>query len=151
MGVMQADELENMIGTEVGVSEWITVFQSMIDAFADVTMDHQFIHVDVARAKAETALGGTIAHGFLTLSLASKMFESLPDISGRKMNLNYGCDKLRFLAPVPSGSRIRGHFTLKNTTWKNDKQLLLTHELSIEIENADKPALITQWLGLSMF
>ena len=107
------DELEARIGQELGVSAWRSVTQADIDAFADVTGDDQFIHVDVARAEAETAFGGTIAHGFLTLSLLSILGrEALPAIAGRRMGVNYGLDRVRFLSPVRSGGRVRGRFVL---------------------------------------
>ena len=105
---MTLAELLKKKGEEIGVSDWMTVSQDRINGFADVTEDHQFIHLDVERAKAETPFGGTIAHGFLTLSLMVPMADqALPNISDRKMGINYGMDKLRFLSPVPAGARVR--------------------------------------------
>ncbi len=145
-------QAQAQIGTEVGVSNWITVDQTMIDSFAQVTHDDQWIHVDPARAAAETPFGGTIAHGFLTLSLASRFsydcFEMLP---GQVMGVNYGFDKLRFLSPVRAGSRVRGRFVLAQATKRNDTDLLRTNTLTVEIEGQQTPALVAQWLGLAVF
>ncbi len=108
----KTSELQGLIGQEVGVSKWFEITQARIDAFADCTEDHQFIHVDPQAAKA-TPFGGTIAHGFLTLSLASAMsYDAVAPLDGVVMGVNYGFDKLRFLAPVPAGSRVRGRFKL---------------------------------------
>ncbi|TDK45117.1 MaoC family dehydratase [Antarcticimicrobium luteum] len=145
-------ELEAKTGTEIGVSDWITVDQKMIDAFADVTHDHQWIHIDPARAAAETPFGGTIAHGFLTLSLASKFsYECMQAMPGQVMGINYGFNKLRFLTPVPAGSRLRGRFTLTAIRQRSDTELLRETQLTIEIEGRDSPALVAEWLGLSVF
>jgi len=144
------DALQGLIGQEVGVSRWIEVSQARIDAFADCTEDHQFIHVDPEAAKA-TPFGGTIAHGFLTLSLASAMsYDAVRPLDGVVMGVNYGFDKLRFLAPVPAGSRIRGRFRLLAADDKGQGRWLLKHELTVEIEGGDKPALIAEWLGMQM-
>ena len=143
-------ELRDLIGQEVGLSRWITVDQDRIDAFARITEDEQFIHVDPEAAKA-TPFGGTIAHGFLTLSLASAMsYDAVKPLDGVVMGVNYGFDKLRFLAPVPAGSRIRGRFKLLSAEDKGGGRWLLKHELTVEIEGADKPALIAEWLGMQM-
>ena len=143
-------DLQSLIGQEVGLSRWITVDQARIDAFARVTEDEQFIHVDPERAKA-TPFGGTIAHGFLTLSLASAMsYDAVPPLDGVVMGVNYGFDKLRFLALVPAGSKVRGRFRLLSAEDKGEGRWLLKHELTIEIEGADKPALIAEWLGMQM-
>ncbi len=107
------DALRARIGREAGASSWITLDQAVIDRFADLTGDRQFIHVDPGRAAAETPFGGTIAHGFLTLSLLSRMgAEALPPLAGRVRGINYGFDRVRFLAPVPAGGRVRGRFVL---------------------------------------
>ena len=112
-------EVKGLVGTEVGVSDWITVDQAMIDAFAGATLDDQFIHTDPERAKAESPFGGTIAHGFLTLSLLSAMnYSALPKIREQTMGINYGFDKVTFVAPVKSGARIRGHFTLAEARFR---------------------------------
>jgi len=146
----KASELQGLIGQEVGVSKWFDVTQARIDAFADCTEDHQFIHVDPEAAKA-TPFGGTIAHGFLTLSLASAMsYDAVVPLDGVVMGVNYGFDKLRFLAPVPAGSRIRGRFKLLSVDDRGDGRWLLKHELTVEVEGGDKPALIAEWLGMQM-
>lgn len=143
-------DLQSQVGQEVGVSRWIEVDQTRIDAFAKVTEDEQFIHVDPERARA-TPFGGTIAHGFLTLSLASAMsYDALPPLDGVVMGVNYGFDKLRFLAPVPAGSKVRGRFRLLSAEDKGGGRWLLKHELTVEIEGADKPALIAEWLSMQM-
>lgn len=143
-------DLPSLIGQEVGVSRWIEVDQARIDAFARITEDEQFIHVDPEAAK-HTPFGGTIAHGFLTLSLASAMsYDAVAPLDGVIMGVNYGFDKLRFLAPVPAGSRVRGRFRLLSAEDKGGGRWLLKHELTVEIEGGDKPALIAEWLGMQM-
>jgi acyl dehydratase len=140
------------IGTEVGVSNWITVDQKMIDDFAKTTHDEQWIHVDPERATAETPFGGTIAHGFLTLSLASRFaYDCFNMLPGQVMGINYGMNKLRFLKPVVAGSRLRGRFTLQKVTAKGPKNMLRENLLTIEIEGEETPALIAEWLGLAVF
>ncbi|WP_416041568.1 MaoC family dehydratase [Acinetobacter lactucae] len=122
--------------------------QSMINTFADVTQDHQFIHVDEEAAR-QTPFGGTIAHGFLTLSLLSAMAaQVLPTVQGQKSGVNYGINNLRFISPVHSGKRVRGHFHLKNVSQKNKGSYQLIMEVTIEIEDEAKPALVTEWLTL---
>ena len=148
MPIASLDEIHSRIGDEVGVSSWLAVDQSRIDQFADATEDHQFIHVDPAAA-ARTPFGGTIAHGFLTLSLLSRMAAEatfLPE--GLKMAVNYGFDRVRFLAPVKSGKRVRGRFTLDSVEEKAPGQLLFRHNVTVEIEGEEKPALTAIWLGL---
>jgi acyl dehydratase len=148
MPIVTLDEIRSRAGTEIGVSEWITVDQSRIDAFAEATDDHQFIHVD-ADAAAKTPFGGTIAHGFLSLSLLSRMAHDVmlaPE--GLKMSVNYGFDRIRFLAPVRSGKRVRGHFLLEDASEKSPGQLLTRHAVTVEIEGEEKPALTATWLGL---
>jgi acyl dehydratase len=143
-------ELQSLIGTEVGVSSWIEIDQARIDAFAEVTNDHQFIHVNPELAK-QTPFGTTIAHGFLTLSLASGMsYEAVAPLEGVVMGVNYGFEKLRFLAPVPVNSRVRGRFKLLSAEDKGGGRWLIKHELTVEIEGGDKPALIAEWLGMQM-
>lgn len=143
---------QKQIGTEVGVSNWITVDQAMIDRFAETTHDDQWIHVDPDRAAKETPFGGAIAHGFLTLSLGSRFaydcFDMLP---GQVMGINYGFNKLRFLKPVVAGSRLRGRFVLANVSKRTATELLRENTLTIEIEGSDTPALVGQWLGLAVF
>lgn len=140
------------LNTDIGRSNWITIDQKMINAFADTTFDDQWIHVDPDRAAAETPFGGTIAHGFLTLSLASRfVYDVLPILDGQVMGINYGFNKLRFLKPVPAGARVRGHFVLQDIRKRSETELLRTHALTIEIEGSDTPALVAEWLGLSVF
>ena len=143
---------ETMIGTEVGVSNWIPVDQAMIDQFAETTQDTQWIHIDPARAAAETPFGGTIAHGFLTLSLASRFaYDCFAMMPGPVMGINYGMNKLRFLKPVVAGARLRGRFTLQKVTARSATDLLRENLLTIEIEGEDTPALVAEWLGLAVF
>ena len=143
-------DLPGLIGQEIGLSRWIEVDQSRIDAFADITEDRQFIHVDPEAAKA-TPFGGTIAHGFLTLSLLSAMsYDAVPPLEGVAMGVNYGFDKLRFLAPVKSGSRVRGRFRLLSAEDKGGGRWLLKQEVTVEIDGAEKPALIAEWLGMQV-
>ncbi|MBA3897334.1 MAG: MaoC family dehydratase [Sphingomonadaceae bacterium] len=148
MPVATIDEIKGRVGQVTGTSKWVTVDQAMIDKFADATGDHQFIHVDPERAKA-TPFGGTIAHGFLTLSLLPMLRGSadLPYPLGIKMSVNYGSNKLRFLAPVRSGKRVRARFKLLEFGEKRPGQFQLTHEVTVEIEGEDKPALIADWIG----
>lgn len=148
------NELSSMIGTEVGVSRWFEIDQARIDAFAKLTEDEQFIHVDPDMAR-HSPFGGTIAHGFLTLSLASAMsYDAVKTLDGVMMGVNYGFDRLRFLAPVKAGKKIRGRFVLKAAENKGFDGMatrwLLTHQLTVEIEGEDKPALIADWLSMQM-
>lgn len=149
------DALETMtslVGTEIGVSEWYTVDQPMIDTFADVTHDHQWIHVDPERARAESPFGGSIAHGFLTLSLASRfVYDCLKPFPGQTMGVNYGFNKLRFLSPVLAGARLRGRFTLTSIRRRSDTELLRESAMTIDIEGRETPALVADWLGLMVF
>jgi len=142
------EDYRALVGTETGVSEWVTVTQAMIDTFADATGDHQFIHVDPARA-AETPFGGTIAHGFLTLSLLPMLAGKTdgPTVAGVKMGVNYGGNKVRFLAPVRSGKRVRGRFKLLELAEKRPGQWQQTLEFTVEIEGEDKPALVAEWIS----
>lgn len=146
------EQSEAQIGIEVGVSNWITVDQPMIDQFAVTTQDEQWIHIDPVRAAQETPFGGTIAHGFLTLSLASRFaYDCFPLMDGQVMGINYGMNKLRFLKPVNAGSRLRGRFTLQEVKARSATDLLRTNILTIEIEGEDTPALVAEWLGLAIF
>ncbi|MEP5731227.1 MAG: MaoC family dehydratase [Sulfitobacter sp.] len=141
-----------LIGTEVGISNWITVDQKMIDEFARTTHDEQWIHVDPDRAARETPFGGAIAHGFLTLSLASRFaYDCFAMMEGQVMGINYGMNKLRFLMPVRAGSRLRGRFTLQDATARDATSMLRTNILTIDIEGEDTPALVAEWLGLAIF
>ena len=137
-----------MVGKEIGVSSWHLIDQSRIDTYADVTEDHQFIHVDPERAKA-TPFGTTIAHGFLTMSMLSVMsYEVMPAIAGTTMGVNYGFDKLRFISPVRSGKRVRGRFVLAEAKLRKAGELQSRTQVTVEIEGEDKPALVADWLGL---
>jgi acyl dehydratase len=148
MPIASLDDIRASIGGEIGVSGWIMVDQQRIDTFADTTEDRQFIHVDPAAA-AQTPFGGTIAHGFLSLSLLSRMAADVMQVPDNTlMAVNYGLDRVRFIAPVRSGSRVRGRFVLDAVEDKAPGQLLLRHTVTVEIENHDKPALTAQWLGL---
>lgn len=140
-------QLKNEIGLE-RYSEWLLVDQSMIDKFADVTIDHQYIHVDPVRASA-SPFGGTVAHGFLTLSLLSWMAETSgrPQIANIQMSVNYGFDRVRFITPVRSGARIRAASTLKSVEEKRPGQLQQSHDVVVEIEATDTPALTARWLS----
>lgn len=147
--LLTVDHYKAKVGTEVGVSDWIEVSQERIDKFADVTEDHQFIHIDPVAA-AKTAFGGTIAHGYLTLSLLSAMaYGAMPGIEGTKMGVNYGLNKVRFMAPVRSGKRIRARFTLANVSERYAGVLQSTVNVSVEIEGEDKPALAAEWVTLA--
>jgi acyl dehydratase len=141
-----------LVGTELGLSHWITVDQTTIDRFAEATDDHQFIHTDPQRAAAETPFGGTIAHGFLTLSLLSAMnFDCVPRIAEQTMGINYGFEKVRFLAPVKSGARVRGRFVLAEARFRGAGMLSVRYDVTVEIENEKKPALTADWLTIIQF
>ena len=148
MPVASLEDIRSRVGDEIGVSDWITVDQGRIDIFADATEDRQFIHVDPQTA-AQTPFGGTVAHGFLTLSLLSRMAADamlVPDTL--KMGVNYGLERVRFLGPVRSGKRVRGCFTLESVDERAPGQILLRHAVTVEIEGEDKPALSAVWLTL---
>jgi acyl dehydratase len=148
MPVASLAEIRTRIGQEVGVSSWLTMDQQRIDEFAEATEDRQFIHTD-PDAAAQTPFGGTIGHGFLTLSMLSRMATEgmlVPD--SIKMAVNYGLDRVRFIAPVRSGKRIRGRFRLDSVEERAPGQLLLRHTVTVEIEGEEKPALTAEWLGL---
>ena len=142
------DEMKAMVGTVICTSEWVLVDQEMINKFADATGDHQYIHVDVEMAKM-SPFGQTIAHGFLTLSLIPMLsaMAELPHLDNIKMGLNYGSDRLRFLAPVKSGKRVRAHFKLASIEEKRPGQMQQMLEVTVEIEGEDKPALICEWIS----
>src|ERR1044072_5520475 len=143
---------QGMVGKEVGVSSWHLVDQTRINVYADVIEDHQFIHIDPERAKRETEFGTTVAHGFLTMSLMSIMsYEVMPVIEGTTMGVNYGFDKLRFISPVRSGSRVRGRFVLTEGQLRKPKEVPPRTNVTVEIEGEDKPALVADWIGLIYF
>ena len=145
---MSPQDIQAKVGQTVGTSEWVEVSQERINQFADATGDHQFIHIDEEKAKM-TPFGGTIAHGFLTLSLIPMLRakSDCPRPDGVKMGVNYGGNKVRFLAPVRSGKRVRGHFKLLELVEKRPGQWQETMETTIEIEGEDKPALIAEWMS----
>ena len=148
MPVASLDEIRARVGQEIGLSSWLAVDQDRIDLFAEATEDRQFIHTDPAAA-AQTPFGGTIAHGFLSLSLLSRMgAEVLLAPEGVRMALNYGLDRVRFLAPVRSGKRVRGRFTLDSVEERAPGQWLFRYQVTVEIEGEVKPALTAAWLGL---
>ena len=143
-------DLAGLVDTEIGVSAWRVIDQAMIDQFADVTGDHQFIHVDPEAAKA-TPFGGAIAHGFLVLSLLTGFLEEVgPPLSEGAIGVNYGFDKVRFITPVRSGARVRGRFTLSSMTDRGPGQTMLIYAATVEVEGEDKPALIAEWRALSI-
>ena len=150
--MVSVQDYKAMVGKELGVSRWFEMDQKRIDTFAECTEDFQFIHVDPERAAKETPFGGAIAHGFLTLSLASRFaydcFDLLP---GQVMGINYGMNKLRFLMPVKAGSRVRGRFTLQRAEARDATSLLRENLLTVEIEGEKTPALVAEWLGLAVF
>ena len=141
-------ELGARVGDEIGLSRWFLIDQKRIDAFADSTEDWQFIHVDPEAAKA-TPFGETVAHGFLTLSMLSAIaYDALPRVSGLAMGVNYGFDKVRFVAPVRAGRRIRGRFVLSGLTQRSAREYQSRKAVTVEIEGEDKPALVADWLSL---
>lgn len=145
------DQLRAALGKEIGVSPWRAVTQEMIDKFADATDDHQFIHVDAERAAKETPFGGTIAHGFLLLSLLSTLaFKTIPPLEGAGMGINHGFDRMRFMAPVRSGTRIRGRFVLAHLNIRPSGWIEIGYDVTLEIEGPKKPALEARWLTLTV-
>jgi acyl dehydratase len=145
------DEARRLVGQEVGVSDWIDVSQERINAFAEVTGDHQWIHIDPERARRESPFGTTIAHGFLTLSLITQLqSQALRIAAGQKMGINYGLNRVRFVSPVRAGSRVRSRSKLESL---EDIQggVQLTWHVTVEIENSEKPALVADWIGRLYF
>ena len=145
--LLSFEDLKKQLGLEVGVSRWFTIDQERIDKFADLTEDWQYIHVDPIAAK-NTSFNGTIAHGFLTVSLLSAMYyDAIPMIKGSELGINYGFDKLRFLSPVKVGSKVRGHFELADIRERRPFEISITWRVEVEIENFEKPALVAHWIG----
>ncbi len=136
------------LGQELGPSEWLTVTQEMIDKFAEATGDHQWIHVDVERARREMPGGKTIAHGYLTLSLLPRLAPTLMTITNRRRGVNYGSNKIRFISPVPAGSRIRLRQRLVNAEQTKDGGVRITSEMTIEVEGGDRPAMVAETMGI---
>ncbi|HZM36956.1 MAG TPA: MaoC family dehydratase [Burkholderiales bacterium] len=139
-------ELASRVGQEVGVSPWVTIDQARIDTFANAIEDFQWIHVDPERAKG-SPFGGTIAHGFLTLSMLSHLSERTFSFSDRRMGVNYGLNRVRFTSPVPSGARVRARFTLAKFEPIEGNGVQVTWNVTVEIEGRDKPALVAEWIG----
>jgi acyl dehydratase len=148
MPIASIEEIKARVGSEVGLSDWITVDQARIDAFAEITEDRQFIHVD-PEAAAKTPFGGTVAHGFLTLSLLSRFAaDAMLRPDNIKMGVNYGFEKVRFLSAVRAGKRVRGRFVLASFEEKRPGQYQFTHNVAVEIEGEEKPALLADWIGM---
>ena len=145
--IKSVDDAVALIGEELGVSRWVDIDQNRIDAFAEVTMDHQWIHVDVEKAKAESPYGATIAHGFLTLSLIPGVSKDNYRVENAKLGINYGLNKVRFLAPVTAGSRIRVRSDLADATKVGDDTVNLTVRHTVEIGGADKPAAVAELIA----
>jgi acyl dehydratase len=147
---MDTSEILDLQGSDLGYSDWFLVDQQRVNDFADVTIDHQFIHVDEAAAAAGP-FGGTIAHGFLTLSLLVHLTSELASpLDNLVMGINYGFEKIRFLAPVPVGSEIRAHVKIADVTERRPGQFLFVQDVTVEIRGEDKPALVAQWLSLQI-
>ncbi len=145
---MTLDEVRSYTGKEIGVSDWFSLDQDRINAFADLTEDHMFLHVNPEAAKM-TPFGGTIAHGLLTLSMMPVMaYQAMPGVSGTKMGVNYGYNKVRFMAPVKSGKRIRGKFIVKGVEEQSGGRIQITNDVTIEIEGEPKPALAAEWITM---
>ena len=145
MIVVDLAHLGELVGREVATSDWLAITQGRINAFADVTDDPQWIHVDSGRARAETPFGATIAHGFLTLSLLSALMRDAVTVDGPRMALNYGLNRVRFVSPVPSGSRIRARVALASVDDKGDS-IQATWTVTIERDGSDKPAVVAEWI-----
>lgn len=145
------DALQSWIGQEIGTSEWITIDQERINLFADATDDHQWIHVDVERAERESPFGAPVAHGFLTLSLLPRLTREIMQIEGVATKVNYGLDKVRFVAAVTAGSRLRARQTLNSVERHGEGRYMLRNTVTIEIKDSDKPACIAESLSLIIF
>ena len=151
--ITTVEELEGLIGQDLGVSDWLEITQERVNQFADATGDHQYIHVDPERAK-ETFFGGTIAHGYLTLSLIPALSGTRqgPKINlGGRMGVNYGLNKVRFISPVPVGKRIRSRHTLQAVEKIGEQAVQMTWQVTIEVEGSDRPACIAETLGRTYF
>ena len=145
MTVVDLSQLGGLVGREVAISDWLVITQDRINAFADATGDHQWIHVDSGRARAETPFGATIAHGFLTLSLLSALMRDAITVEGPRMTLNYGLNRVRFVSPVTSGSRVRARVALATIDDMGDS-IQVTWGVTIEREGGDKPAVVAEWI-----
>ena len=149
--VLKTEQIQDAVGNELGVSDWFEVTQEDVNTFADVTRDHQFIHID-PEAAAQTPFGGTIAHGFLSLSMLSHFAEKGAGVwvENANMGVNYGFDKVRFIHPVRVGSKIRARSTLLSAEEKSPGQYLFKSAITVEIESVDKPALMAEWLTMAI-
>ena len=148
MTIEYPKDLKPLVGRDLGPSEWWTVDQAMIDKFAEATGDHQWIHVDVERAKREMPGGKTIAHGYLTLSLVPRMAATLVEVTKRSRGLNYGSNKVRFTNTVPAGSRIRLRQRLVNVEDMPGNGVRVTSEMIVEVEGQERPALVAETMGI---
>jgi acyl dehydratase len=142
------DEIKSAVGTEVGVSDWIEVTQDRIGRFAEATCDEQWIHVDQERAKRELPGGTTIAHGLLSLSLTPMFIRSVMALKGMKNTLNYGADRIRYLAPVPAGSRLRGRVSIAEAEEAPSDGLRVNYRIIVEIEGGSRPACVAEMIAL---
>ncbi len=142
-------DLLGLVGRELGPSEWVTVDQAMIDKFADATGDHQWIHVDVERAKRDMPGGKTIAHGYLTLSLVPRLAQTLMRVEKRRHGVNYGSNKVRFISPVPAGARVRLRQRIAGAEEVTGNGVRVTSEMTVEIEGQERPALVAEIMGIS--
>jgi acyl dehydratase len=148
---LSSDALKARLGQSLGLSEWLVIEQSRVNAFADATDDHQFIHVDPERAAKETEFGGPIAHGFLTLAMLSRLAEgNVPVLEGLKISINYGFERIRFIDPVRVGDAIRAAFVLADVEEKGPGRFLLRFKVTVDIKGRDKPALVAEWLTMQI-
>ena len=151
METLSLHGFQGLVGKLIGTSKWFVIDQRRIDAFAAVTEDYQFIHIDPEKAAA-THFGQTVAHGFLTLSMLSAMsYDAIPRVEGLKMGVNYGFNKIRFVTPVAAGSKVRAHFTLQSSKVENPGELTNIVDLNIEIDGLDRPALVAEWVSRQYF
>jgi acyl dehydratase len=149
--ISSIDDATGLVGSELGVSEWVTIDQQRVNDFADVTGDHQWIHIDVERAKAESPYGAPIAHGFLTLSMIPALSKDNFRVQNAKLVINYGLNKVRFLAAVPVGSRIRVRSELADAVAKDEGTVDLTVRHTIEIDGSEKPAAVAEMIARVLF
>ena len=149
MDINTLSELKSYVGQEIGCTDWLTVTQEMVNEFARASHDHQWIHVDVEKARKDSPFGGPIAHGFLTLSLFSYFMGQIIKVKSSKMGVNYGLNKVRFTAAVPVGARLRGRATLLSAEPYGDNGMKFINQVVVEMEGSDKPACIGEFISLS--
>ena len=142
------NEIKSTVGTEIGVSDWIEVTQNRIDQFAEATCDEQWIHVDQERARKELPGGTTIAHGLLSLALAPLFIRSVISLKGLRNTLNYGADRIRYLAPVPTGSRLRGRIRIEEAVDAPPNGLRVTYRTTVELDGAERPACVADTMAV---